>query len=58
MIRFVSPLYSEVESKLDEGSPLTMIAVKLACVFEHSECLNWTKNVFESDKTDDEIQEL
>ncbi|KAF3425145.1 hypothetical protein E2986_06415 [Frieseomelitta varia] len=58
MVRFVSPLYSEVGSKLDEGSPLTMIAVKLACVFEHSECLNWTKNVFESDKTDDEVQEL
>ena len=58
MVRFVSPLYSEVGSKLDEGSPLTMIAVKFACVFEHSECLNWTKNVFESDKTDDEVQEL
>ncbi|XP_033365895.1 thyrotropin-releasing hormone-degrading ectoenzyme-like isoform X1 [Bombus vosnesenskii] len=45
--RFVSPLYSEVGSKLEEGSALTMTAVKLACAFDHSQCLDWSRNVSE-----------
>ncbi|XP_053977131.1 thyrotropin-releasing hormone-degrading ectoenzyme-like isoform X2 [Hylaeus volcanicus] len=58
MVKFVSPLYSEVSSKLAEGSHLTMIAVKIACMFEHTKCLDWAKGVFENAKTDNDIREL
>nr|XP_012138974.1 PREDICTED: thyrotropin-releasing hormone-degrading ectoenzyme-like isoform X1 [Megachile rotundata] len=58
MVKFVSPLYSEVVSRLDEGSQLTVIAVKMACVFEHTECLSWANNAFESAKNDSELQEI
>ncbi|XP_017797944.1 PREDICTED: aminopeptidase N-like [Habropoda laboriosa] len=58
VVRFVSPLYNEVKSKIDEGSQLTMLAIKLACMFEHTECLDWTRNIFENAKTDNEIQEI
>ncbi|CAL7933659.1 unnamed protein product [Xylocopa violacea] len=56
-VRFVSPLYSEVGSQVREGSQLTMIAIKLACVFDHTECVDWSRNVSEKAKTDDEIEE-
>ncbi|CAK9832931.1 Thyrotropin-releasing hormone-degrading ectoenzyme [Anthophora retusa] len=57
VVRFVSPLYNEAKSRINEGSQLTMIAIKLACVFEHSECLDWSKDVFENSKTDSEIRD-
>ncbi|XP_076675185.1 aminopeptidase N isoform X1 [Andrena cerasifolii] len=57
MVKFVSPLYSEVGPRLKEGSHLTMTAVKIACMFEHNECLNWSKHVFENAKTED-IEEM
>ncbi|CAK9797807.1 Thyrotropin-releasing hormone-degrading ectoenzyme [Anthophora plagiata] len=57
VVRFVSPLYNEEKSRINEGSQLTMIAIKLACVFEHAECLDWSKNVFENSKTDSEIRD-
>lgn len=58
VVRFVSPLYNEAKSRIKEGSQLTMIAIKLACVFEHPECLDWSKNVFENSKTDSEIRDV
>lgn len=58
MVKFVSPLYSEVVSKLEEGSQLTLIAIKMACMFEHTECLSWANNAFENAKNDSEIQEI
>lgn len=58
MVEFVSPLYNEVRSKLKEGSHITIIAVKVACMFEHLECREWSKNVFENAKTVNEVQEL
>ena len=57
MVKFVSPLYSEVGPRLKEGSHLTMTAVKIACMFEHNECLDWSKHVFENAKTE-EIEEM
>lgn len=56
-MKFVSPLYNEVGPMLKEGSHLTMTAVKIACMFEHNECLEWSKHVFENAKTD-EIEEM
>lgn len=57
MVQFVSPLYQEMGTKLEEGSHLTMIAVKIACMFEHTECLQWSQNVSENAKTEKEIEE-
>ncbi|XP_076633175.1 aminopeptidase N [Colletes latitarsis] len=58
MVKFVSPLYNEVGLKVEEGSHLTMIAVKMACMFEHTDCLDWVKDGFENAKTDKEIREF
>ncbi|XP_076226319.1 thyrotropin-releasing hormone-degrading ectoenzyme isoform X1 [Nomia melanderi] len=57
MVDFISPLYTEVGSKIEEGSHLTKIAMKMACMFEHTECLEWTRNIFENAKNETEIQE-
>nr|XP_033335062.1 thyrotropin-releasing hormone-degrading ectoenzyme-like isoform X1 [Megalopta genalis] len=57
MVNFVSALYAEVGSKIEEGSHLTKIAIKLACGFDHTECLDWVKSTFENAKTDNEITE-
>ncbi|XP_017760660.1 PREDICTED: thyrotropin-releasing hormone-degrading ectoenzyme-like [Eufriesea mexicana] len=56
--RFVSPLYSEVGSMVEEGSHLTMIAIELACEFEHVECLNWSKNAFQNAMSHNETHEI
>ncbi|XP_076764436.1 thyrotropin-releasing hormone-degrading ectoenzyme isoform X2 [Xylocopa sonorina] len=56
-VRFVSPLYSEVGSRVREGSQLTMIAIRLACVFDHVDCVDWSRSVFEKARADDEIEE-
>ncbi|XP_061932961.1 uncharacterized protein LOC107993193 isoform X4 [Apis cerana] len=58
VVRFVSPLYDEVGSMLQQGSHLTMIAIKLACTFEHTKCLDWSRNIFENAKSNNEIQEI
>ncbi|XP_076648380.1 thyrotropin-releasing hormone-degrading ectoenzyme isoform X2 [Halictus rubicundus] len=58
MVNFVSPLYTEVGSKIKEGTHLTKIATKIACVFDHTACLDWVKNTFENAKTDTEIIEI
>ncbi|KAG9434300.1 thyrotropin-releasing hormone-degrading ectoenzyme isoform X1 [Apis mellifera carnica] len=58
VVRFVSPLYNEVGSMLQQGSHLTMIAIKLACTFEHTKCLDWSRNIFENAKPNNEIQEI
>nr|XP_034185572.1 aminopeptidase N-like [Osmia lignaria]XP_034185573.1 aminopeptidase N-like [Osmia lignaria] len=58
MIKFVSPLYNEVGSSLKEGSQLPLVAVKMACMFEHPQCLNWSNNVFENIKNDTELYEI
>ncbi|XP_076290267.1 thyrotropin-releasing hormone-degrading ectoenzyme isoform X2 [Lasioglossum baleicum] len=57
MVNFVSPLYTEVGSKIKEGTHLTKIAIKIACVFDHAECSDWVKNTFENAKTDADIKE-
>ncbi|CAL1682752.1 unnamed protein product [Lasius platythorax] len=45
-VRFTSTLYSDVGWKIDEGSRLTLTALKIACAFENAECLEWSKNHF------------
>ncbi|XP_070165338.1 thyrotropin-releasing hormone-degrading ectoenzyme [Polyergus mexicanus] len=45
-LRFTSKLYSDVGWKIDEGSGLTLTALKIACAFENAECLEWSKNHF------------
>ncbi|XP_046823563.1 aminopeptidase N-like isoform X2 [Vespa crabro] len=44
--KLITPLYNEVIEKLEEGSPLTLFAVKLACLSEHPKCLDWAKQSF------------
>nr|XP_050853788.1 aminopeptidase N-like isoform X2 [Vespula vulgaris] len=44
--KLITPLYNEVAENLEEGSPLTLFAVKLACLSEHSKCLDWAKQSF------------
>ncbi|XP_026673988.1 thyrotropin-releasing hormone-degrading ectoenzyme-like isoform X2 [Ceratina calcarata] len=56
IVKFVSPLYNETGYKLEEGSELTMVAIELACVFEHAECLDWAKNIFQNSTDDEEIE--
>lgn len=46
MLQFVSPLYDEMKFRLEEGTRLTLIAVQMACAFEHPECLNWFRTIF------------
>ncbi|KZC13130.1 Thyrotropin-releasing hormone-degrading ectoenzyme [Dufourea novaeangliae] len=58
MMNFVSPLYTEEGSKIKEGSHLTKIAIKMACTFDNTQCLDWVKNVFENSKTDTEMEEI
>ncbi|XP_011257619.1 aminopeptidase N isoform X2 [Camponotus floridanus] len=45
-LKFTSKLYSDVGWKIDEGSGLTLTALKIACAFENDECLEWSKNHF------------
>ncbi|XP_072760399.1 thyrotropin-releasing hormone-degrading ectoenzyme isoform X2 [Anoplolepis gracilipes] len=45
-LKFTSKLYSDVGWKIDEGSGLTLTALKIACAFENAECLEWSKTHF------------
>ncbi|XP_029172938.1 thyrotropin-releasing hormone-degrading ectoenzyme-like isoform X2 [Nylanderia fulva] len=45
-LQFTSKLYSDVGWKIDEGSALTLTALKIACAFENAECLEWAKSHF------------
>lgn len=50
--QFIKPLYDEVSGNLEEGSPLTLLAIKLGCLSEYSKCLDWAKETFVRLKTD------
>lgn len=57
-LRFTSKLYSDVGWKIDEGSGLTLIALKIACMFENAECLEWSKTHFEKLKDHSDADEV
>ncbi|XP_050463767.1 thyrotropin-releasing hormone-degrading ectoenzyme-like isoform X2 [Cataglyphis hispanica] len=57
-LRFTSKLYSDVGWKTDEGSGLTLIALKIACMFENAECLGWSKIHFEKLKDHSDADEV
>ncbi|KAJ8681944.1 hypothetical protein QAD02_017736 [Eretmocerus hayati] len=48
MQRLVSPLFDELEPKIDHGSPLVMLAIDLACNYEYHKCTSWAKNKWEN----------
>ncbi|XP_029673413.1 thyrotropin-releasing hormone-degrading ectoenzyme-like isoform X2 [Formica exsecta] len=57
-LRFTSKLYSDVGWKIDEGSGLTLTALKIACAFENAECLEWSKNHFAKLKDHSDADEV
>ncbi|KAL7288638.1 hypothetical protein TKK_0017371 [Trichogramma kaykai] len=44
MRRLVSKLFDDMEDKLDQGLPLVIVAMQLACQFEYQKCTSWAKN--------------
>lgn len=57
-LKFTSKLYSDVGWKIDEGSGLTLTALKIACAFENAECLEWSKNHFAKLKDHSDADEV
>ncbi|KAI4480852.1 hypothetical protein M0804_009949 [Polistes exclamans] len=51
MQKFITPLYNEVGNNILEGSPLTLVAIKLACISEYFKCIDWAKQCFIQMKT-------
>ncbi|XP_015186361.1 PREDICTED: aminopeptidase N-like isoform X2 [Polistes dominula] len=51
MQKFITPLYNEVGNDISEGSPLTLVAIKLACISEYFKCIDWAKQSFIQLKT-------
>lgn len=47
MRKLVAPLFDELEQKINQGSPLAMLAVQLACTYEHQRCKSWAKSKWE-----------
>ncbi|XP_001608203.2 aminopeptidase N [Nasonia vitripennis] len=47
MRRLVAKLFDEMEPKIEEGSQLAMLAMRLACMFEHQKCTSWAKTKWE-----------
>lgn len=47
MRRLVAKLFDEMEPRIEEGSPLVMLAMRLACMFEHQKCTSWAKSKWE-----------
>ncbi|XP_058791349.1 thyrotropin-releasing hormone-degrading ectoenzyme-like [Phymastichus coffea] len=47
MQQLISKFYDENEPKIEQGSPLTMLAVRLACTFEYQKCTSWAKSKWE-----------
>nr|ARK20032.1 thyrotropin-releasing hormone-degrading ectoenzyme [Ampulex compressa] len=58
VLKFVSPLYDDMKSKLQEGSQLTRIAVQFACTFEHVECIDWSSRAIAKLNNDSNIEDV
>lgn len=46
MTKFLSDLYTQVGSKIDEGTRLTMISHRLACIFNYPDYFAWAKKSY------------
>ena len=44
MRKLVSKLFNDMEDKLDQGIPLVIVSMQLACFFEHQKCTSWAKD--------------
>ncbi|XP_011497354.1 PREDICTED: aminopeptidase N [Ceratosolen solmsi marchali] len=44
MRNLVATLFDEMEAKIDEGTALAMLSVRLACTYEYKKCTTWGRN--------------
>ncbi|XP_014203770.1 thyrotropin-releasing hormone-degrading ectoenzyme-like [Copidosoma floridanum] len=54
MRNIASQLFDETKAKLDQGSPLAVLAIQLACSFENQKCTSWARSQWDNVLRDNE----